>query len=198
MSCWPELSFGEFADQFHSKTGPENKLFRKVVNSARMLLKNRLAGKPTPEILPPTYVRATNERLLCVYYDVLYVSVSELTRLCGGLGPKQLGLGKATVLSLEDNSTLKGYILSLEGVDPAVAQSLRKIRVERRLGVQMDEELMTPRQQLIKGREKHVFEHVCEGHAGHLPSKLMKGNLRTKLTTLESLIQKGAKNDEAT
>ncbi|CAE7034967.1 unnamed protein product [Symbiodinium sp. CCMP2592] len=196
VSCWPELSFREFASRFHDKGSAENKEFRTVVTGARVLLKNRLAGKPTPEILPPTYVRARNERLLCVYYDVLYVSVSELTRLCGGLGPKQLGLKKPMQLSLEDNSTLKGYIFSLEGVDPSVAQSLRKIRVERRLGVQMDEELMQPRQQLIKGRERHVFEHVCDGHAAHFPSKLFKGNLRTKFTTLQSLIQFAAQSEK--
>ncbi|CAE7782814.1 unnamed protein product, partial [Symbiodinium necroappetens] len=119
VSCWPEMTFAAFANKYHDKGDPDNKDFRAVVTAARVLLKARLAGKPTPEILPPTHVRARNERLICVYYDVLYVSVSELTRLCNGLGPKQLGLGKPMTLTLEDNSTLKGYVLSLEGVDPA-------------------------------------------------------------------------------
>ena len=197
VSCWPELSFADFAGKYHNRGEEGNKDFRAVVTSARVLLKARLAGKPTPEILPPTYVRARNERVMSVWYEALYVSVSELTRLCNGLGPKQLGLGKPMVLTLEDNTTLKGYILSLEGVDPAVAQSLRHIRVERRLGVHMDEELMAPRHQLIKGREKHVFEHVCDGHAAHLPSKLMKGNLRTKMMTLSTLHEKAKEVDQA-
>ena len=154
VEAWPSLSFPEFAKKYHDK---QEKAFKAAVIAARAVKAARLAGKPVPDFSPACFVRNFAQTSYVVSFEAAFLSGTEVERLTGA-DPKALGLGKQVSLLLEDSATyLKGWLVSMRGIPEDEARGLRTVRLERRTGVELAEDLMQPKHQLRLGQERECL-----------------------------------------
>ena len=103
----------EIASLYHNKKDGGD--CRKQVDTATKVLENLLKKEVFPRMLPVSEVAFEKEFSVTTSFDVLFLTEADLVRVTG-FTSRQLKMGKAAQLNLEDGSgTVQGWHISTSG-----------------------------------------------------------------------------------
>ena len=194
VDAWPNMSWQEYCKTYHDKA---NKTFRGAVAGARLVKQAKMQGKPVPDILPASFVKNIQQQSYVMYWEAGFCSATEMEKLCG-CSAQMLRIGKPTTLVLEDGvTTLRGWLVSLKGLSETELAGMRRLRAERRVGVEWCEHLMEPKQQLRTGQQADVFKWVSEKRTEHAAGNIMQPTTRSHLYSIDKLREKAQLAAEA-
>ena len=189
---FPEVTWEEAGRMYHDKA---NKTFKQEVNKAKKMYQALVL--PTP-FNPSSAVDCVKSQSMTTYYEVAFLTESEVSRL-SGVGVKELkGLGPKITLALEDCvNTLQGWYFSLRGLSPIEALSVRKVRIESKVCVSHTEALLHPQCQIRKEQGGELFKAAAASQMASIDSNIQPTN-RVTLKDLSALKEKALEKQEET
>ena len=164
---FPELSFDEVASKFHNK---EEKVLKAAYAAARGVKEQLLNGNPAPEWLPPSNVTHVKKRRVTTFFEVGFVTESEVQNLTGH-SSKDLKLGKPSQLELEDGTgSLSGWFIRLTGLSASEIAAMRRVRIESTVGVDLHELLLMHSKQIHQEEGTKMFSFLSNVQTDARPS----------------------------
>ena len=174
---YPHQTIEELVQIYHSKS-EEGKQFRASFEAASRVMNARLQAGSLPMILPESSVGYERSFVSEMFYEVAFITESDIAKIWPGMTSKLLRLPKAQQVLLEDGTgNLNGWHMQLWGIDPHVAQCLRRVRVSTKLAVTHGDLLMSPSTQvrpdqgpdvlaLALSKQTRLSAEKCSGSVG--------------------------------
>ncbi|CAE7832620.1 unnamed protein product [Symbiodinium sp. CCMP2592] len=187
---YPQMTLPEAGVLYHSKS-EQGRTFKVEVNGASMLMVRVLEKDLIPSLLPASSVAIQKRHSVEMSYTVAFVSETDVLRITG-VGSKNLKLGKPTTLPSEDGSgQVSGWYLSVIGMDPALLNGLRTIKISSAMDYSQVDELLKPEWQVRAGQAADVFKFAMTKNLEQRPSEETTAG-RPFLKQLSVLMEKGA------
>ena len=181
---WPGVTWADSSERIKN-----DEAYKNVFLVAVQLFKKyqKKAGPFHPE----AFVSRTVKEGVETYFEVAFVSESELQELTG-VTPKQLKLSEYRLDLEQHGQSLKGYFLSLEGLTETQMRTLRRVKIFSRGTLTHEEVHVTPDSQLQPDQGKDYFGHLSSLVSDSYPTE-WKASQRHRTPTLHFLVNEGAK-----
>ena len=154
---WPQLSEDEAQKKYHSDAA-----WKGMFLGVQRVKKAQILNLAPPMKFPtPSEVEYTTARAISVYYEVGFVTESDITRITS-MTAAALGLKKTnqTTVTVEDGTQVAGWIVSLEGVPSEELAAMRKLRLEQRVASQHSQLLLPRGKQLRQDQGIDMFNLI--------------------------------------
>ena len=183
---FPTMTFKQASEKYHDKT---NALFRPAYNAARAIKVKLLKGESVTPVRPPSSVQNNTTRAVTVYVEMGFVTESDLIRLFK-VGASALKMGKRVSLKIEDGTPLQGWLINLRGMPAAELASMRRVRIEHRAAINLQEKVLQAAQQIRAEQGADVWEVACGKQDQATAQGALSSKSRYSLPTLGSLQEK--------
>ena len=173
---YPHQTIEELVELYHNKV--EGREFRASFEASQRVMGAKLQAGSLPMILPESSVGY--ERSFCseMFYEVAFITEADIAKIWPGMTSKLLRLPKAQQVLLEDGTgNVNGWHMQLWGIEPHIAQCLRRVRVSTKLAVTHGDLLMSPSIQvrpdqgpdvlkLALSKQNRLSAEKCAGQVG--------------------------------
>ena len=180
---FPHLTWDQAAQAMHDAS---QKAVKMQLLGAIQIYEARQAGKAY-WFKPASDVQSVRSRVTTTYFEVAFFTEADILRLTN-CSPQTLGLKSKTTITIEDGTTLSGFLVSMRGLPADEIAAARKVKIEAKVVTQLVENVLQKEHQLRAEQPMEIYE-VLAVTLSENPN-WVKPSARKNLQSHASLLEK--------
>lgn len=180
---FPNLTWDEACQKFHE---PSQKSFKVELQAAIDAYESKQKGNPVV-FSPPTDVTSCQTHICSTYFEVAFFTEADVVRLTS-CTPQSLGMKTKATITIEDGSTLQGFLISMRGLPADEIAAARKVKIETQISSCLSEHVLQKENQIRAQQGLEIYQ-ILNTQLSNLPN-WVKPSARKNLQSHASLMEK--------